>query len=463
MTILKLSSRGGDISAIRAKAVNLVLAAVVLLSSYTRVKSSPPVVFAMLFPNLAQATPVSFSWGTFSASGQTTFGVYDLDNTTILQTGDFAQLIWAGPDTLIDPPLPDGSSGGDDQILDVNAIENGGSFPPGLMNKGYIPLKEYSFEPGNPQDGGTVYIRAWNASTPASATAFGESQTGTLSSGESLNAPRWNTNSRFTTWVGSEYGSWGTPGNWTGGVIPDSSTYVILPGGSSTLLTANGMANILFIAKDAELDLAAFELTVENMIENMGMLRQTKAVDSGCTSASPCRFLNIRNIAGNVSKYYGVDIATGNNLGNVTVTVKGNASSCTVDPNSPTYVQRCYTITPGTNGPATVWLWALVSEQNGILQADLAPYRNVGGPNWQKLANISTGNDGDQYVFGQGDTTGFSSFLLGDTNNGPTVVQLTSFQAVSQQNIFWLFPLLLGLLVGGLILRRGLKRGKITG
>jgi hypothetical protein len=430
--------------------------ATIRLSRFITLAST--LILAMLFPILAQATPASFEWGTFSATGQTTFGVYDLNNTTILQTGDLAQFIWAGPDRLIDPPMPDGSPGGDDLILDVSAIQNSGSLPPPARNKGYIPLKTFSFDTDAPQNGGTVYIRAWNASTPASATAYGDSQTGILSSGGVLNAPRWNTNYRFMTWVGAAHGNWNSTSNWTGGVIPDSSTYAILPVGSSPILTANGTSRVLFIGDGAVLDLTSFVLSVDNKLVNMGTLRQTKAVNSSCTSVSPCRFLNIRNIAGNLNMYYGVDLATGNNLGNVTVTVKGNASSCTQDPTSQPYVHRCFTITPDTIGSATVWLWALVSEQNGISQVNLAPYHNVGGANWEKLVNINTGNDGAAYVFSQGDTNGFSSFLLGNTNAGPTAIQLKIFQATSHQNSYWLFIILLGLFVGVLLLRWILKQ-----
>jgi hypothetical protein len=404
----------------------------------------------MIYP--ARATPASFEWGTFSSTGQTTFGVYDVDNITILQTGDLAQFIWTGTDGQIDPPLPDGAPGGDDQLLDTSAVQNSGSLPPPAQNRGYITLKTYSFDTTNPQNGGIVYIRAWNASTPAGATAYGDSQTGTLTDGGVLNAPRWNTNIRLTAWSGPAGGSWNTSSNWTGGFVPDSSTYVILPGGSSTVLTGNGAASSLYLTNGATLNLDTFVLTVENGLTNLGILQQTRPVDSSCTVASPCRFLNIRNIADNASKYYAVDIATSNNLGNVVVTVKGNASACTTDPNSPPYVQRCFTITPASSGAATIWLLALISEQNGISQANLAPYRNVGGPNWQKLTNISTGNDGGKYVYARGDTTGFSSFLLGNTNNAPTAIHLTSFRANSYPQSNWLIALLLSSLAGVVIL-----------
>jgi len=136
----------------------------------------------------AQAA-VSFDWGSFDSGGSTTYGVYEADNTTVLQTWDLVQLIWTGADGTIDPPQPDGSTTDDDQILDSSTVRN--DLPGDPANKGYIPLKTYTFFPSDPQSGGTVYIRAWNASTASSATAYGDSTTATLTGGGTFNAPRW--------------------------------------------------------------------------------------------------------------------------------------------------------------------------------------------------------------------------------------------------------------------------------
>ncbi|MCA9873055.1 MAG: hypothetical protein KC441_05355 [Anaerolineales bacterium] len=141
--------------------------------------------------NRAAAVPTSFQWGSFSATGSTSFGVYESDGNTILETGDLVQLLWAGPDGLVDPPLPDGSPTGDDQLLDTTTVQNTGSLPPPARNKGYVPLHTYSCDTTDPQINGVVYQRAWNASTAGSATAYGNSGTGTLTSGGSFNALRW--------------------------------------------------------------------------------------------------------------------------------------------------------------------------------------------------------------------------------------------------------------------------------
>src|SRR5512132_2163532 len=88
------------------------------------------ILFALTLPAAARthaAMPSPFSWGSFSPTGATTYGVYDTDNATILQTGDTAQLLWVGPNGAIDPPLnATGAAGGDDRVLDTNAVQNGG-------------------------------------------------------------------------------------------------------------------------------------------------------------------------------------------------------------------------------------------------------------------------------------------------------------------------------------------------
>lgn len=141
-----------------------------------------------------RATPASFDWGSFNAGGSTAYGIYDVDNATILQTGDLAQLIWTGPNGVIDPPQVSGAPGGDDQLLSTNTVNNGAPFPPPQQNKGYLALKTYSFDTEDPQNEGLVYIRAWNAPSASGANAYGDSVQGTLSNGGVLNAPRWNTN-----------------------------------------------------------------------------------------------------------------------------------------------------------------------------------------------------------------------------------------------------------------------------
>lgn len=146
---------------------------------------------ALFIPSRVFAAPAPFDWGSFDSGGSTTYGVYDMNNVTILETGDLAQLIWAGPDGIIDPPNCDGTTAGDDQVLDRSSVQNGAPLPPTLRNRGYISSKTYTFDTESPQSGGVVYIRAWNNSNAASATAYGNSSTTTLSGFATYNALRW--------------------------------------------------------------------------------------------------------------------------------------------------------------------------------------------------------------------------------------------------------------------------------
>ncbi len=139
----------------------------------------------------AQAVPASFQWGSFSASGSTTFGAYDTNATTVLASGDLVQLLWVGANGVIDAPGGNGGAGGDDVLLGSTSVQNSGTLPPPLRDKGYVPLATMTFDSADSYANGTVYLRAWNAATANGATAYGDSATGTLSDGGVLNAARW--------------------------------------------------------------------------------------------------------------------------------------------------------------------------------------------------------------------------------------------------------------------------------
>lgn len=396
------------------------------------------ILFLFLFANLtqtAQATPTSFDWGSFNSGGSTTFGVYDSNNSTILQTGDLAQFIWAGPDSIIAPPRCDGTPGGDDQLLDMSTVNNGAPLPPPLQNKGYVPLKTYSYDDTEPQQGGVVFIRAWNASTPAAATAYGDSGTGVLTNGGVLNISRWFTNlAANTSWNGPANGDWHMASNWTGGIVPSAGSNVSILMGSA-LLNANAATGCLNVASGAAVNLSNFDLTAEDVVMNDGILRQAKSVNN-----TTQEFLHLTNIAGTVTKYRGVDITTTNNLGNVTISVRainpGSGEYCTTNgAGSPVYAERCYTITAQNSNVALVRLWALNSELQGIPPVNLTVFRLAAG-SWQELTtNATTGNDGGNYVYAQSETPGFSDFLLAESGNNPTALSIANVSAQANSPI----------------------------
>lgn len=180
-------------------------------------------------------------------------------------------------------------------------------------------------------------------------------------------------------------------------------------------------------------------------------LKQTQTVSNATVS-----FLQI-----STNKYRGVDITTINNLSSTTVVITTTTSGgCTTNPAS-VYAMRCYTITPTTDGAATVKLWALATELNGITTTNLAPYRYNGGI-WNKLTNVVTGTDGGNYSFSQGYTLGFSHFLLGDTNTSPTAVTLNRFSAHSDYApIGWLLAVAGFSILGGALITRRQKHFQV--
>jgi hypothetical protein len=179
------------------------------------------------------------------------------------------------------------------------------------------------------------------------------------------------------------------------------------------------------------LDLGTYTLTVENKVTNAGTLRQRKVVNN-----SSIEFLHIQDAAAN-TKYRGVIVDStpdGQNLGTTAVSVRELNSDeyCTAEGSfSSIYAARCYSITlefEPTND-VTVRLWGLTDELNDISESDLAVYRHLGpGLGWEELGDRVTGNDG-AYSYAQGTTSGFSAFLLGQTGNTPTAVQLQDFSA----------------------------------
>lgn len=180
-------------------------------------------------------------------------------------------------------------------------------------------------------------------------------------------------------------------------------------------------------------DPAAATLAVnDEIVHTGGIIKQTQSVN-----AATVPFLQIENGASEV-KYRGVTVdttLTGSNLGNTGVSVRAiNASAgefCTSDGElSPDYAERCYEIQTATNGAATVRLWALADQLNGISEEDLVIYRHIGSGNWTPLTNITTGSEGD-YAYAEGDTPGFSFFLLGEQDETPTAIAWTNIKANS--------------------------------
>lgn len=251
-----------------------------------------------------------------------------------------------------------------------------------------------------------------------------------------------------TAWTGSSSNAWETAANWTNGV-PASTNNVAIPTGMAQL-NANATVACIDIASGATVDLGTNTFTVEDTMTNNGTLIQTKTAVSG---SSPIPFLNITNSGATTTQYLGVDLTPNSNLGNVTVSVREIDSAAgeyctTTGAASPTYADRCYTITPQTQptGTSTVRLYARSTDElNAIPGTDLTIYHNTGGSTWTELTNRIFGIDGD-YAYAQGDTTAFSPFILGQTgvSQAPTAVSLATLSATS--GVSSAIPVLLTLL-----------------
>lgn len=100
-------------------------------------------------------------------------------------------------------------------------------------------------------------------------------------------------------------------------------------------------------------------------------------------------------------------------------------------------------------------LYALTSQLNGIALANLSVYRNLpdGSGTWVELTDSwSTGSATGGYSYAEGDTPGFSHFLLGQAGQAPTAVTLTTFTTATNMPftaVVVIFFVLLSLLAMG--------------
>jgi hypothetical protein len=227
-------------------------------------------------------------------------------------------------------------------------------------------------------------------------------------------------------------GAFSSAVTWSGGAVPGSSDLACVSSGHTVTLDAAAAVGSLRVYPGGTLDLAAYGFTVENGVTNDGTIKQTQTVNNASVG-----FLHIQNAAATATQYRGLQVdATANsqNLGNVTVAVRelNSGEYCTEDgAASPAYAWRCYDITPATQPAAAVHvrLYARTADElNGIAQTNLSVYHFASG--WTELlTNRATGSDSGAYSYAEGDTSGFSAFLLGGTGNTPTAITLQAFSA----------------------------------
>ena len=120
---------------------------------------------------LGKAHAVEINWGTVVINPWLyQYGGFDSDGNTPLANGDILQLIYAGEDDCISPPNGEGFPTGDDQLIE-ECIVGWGGYPDGY---GFFSCNTSWIE-GIINTGMFVYVRAYNDSTIAQATHYGDS------------------------------------------------------------------------------------------------------------------------------------------------------------------------------------------------------------------------------------------------------------------------------------------------
>ena len=213
-------------------------------------------------------------------------------------------------------------------------------------------------------------------------------------------------------------GNWTTPTTWVGDVVPSASDAVTITAGTAVTVDTDVQCQRLAIEHGATLIIpSGVTLTVADNVNNAGTLQQTRTVNN-----SHVAFLQIDGPDG-FARYRGAEIDTSNNLGSVTVSVRalGAGEYCTsTGAGSPVYARRCFEIEATNTAAATVRLWALADEMNGV--TDPRVYRYVAS-NWGMLdTNASTGTEG-AYTYAEADTPGFSHFLIAGPGAPTAIVQ----------------------------------------
>ena len=188
--------------------------------------------------------------------------------------------------------------------------------------------------------------------------------------------------------------------------------------------TAQLIANGLTVKNDVTisggtLNVNNLSLTAEGAITNNGALMQTKTVSGASAS-----FLNIKNQAGTVDKYWGATIDPGSSdMGNTTVKISGNQ----LCPGALKGVKRCFDLTPTTPQTAAVTFYYTEAERNGASNANMSVY-HWNGSTWDLQTGTTTrGGSGDSQWTRVTGIAAYSPFAL--NTNSPLAVTLEAFSA----------------------------------
>jgi hypothetical protein len=259
---------------------------------------------------------------------------------------------------------------------------------------------------------------------------------------------------RVYTWTGSLNSDWSSGSNWSPSGLPTRYDDVIIPAPPVSIWPAVNVpsaVNNLTIRAGASLTIPdGSGLTVEGTLANNGTLVQVRTAPGGSTA----EFLHIRNTAGTVDKYHGIDITPAGDMGLTTVRILGNQSACG-GASDAALLRRCYTIDPATPQSATGRFWYTAGELNGQPANGLHIWHYDGPPGLWSEAGVGAYNysestaacAGDCWV-ARGVISHYSPFVVGVDPVGPTAVTLLKFGGVSGSNRG---VLLMTLFVAGLV------------
>jgi hypothetical protein len=211
-------------------------------------------------------------------------------------------------------------------------------------------------------------------------------------------------------------GNWDTPGTWRGDSVPAAGDAVTITTNTSVTVGANAECYKLTIEPGATLIIPeGVTLTVASSVDNQGTIRQVQNVNNGTVA-----FPRLGHVEG-ANLYRGVEIDTPNDLGTVTVTLRAlNAGEqCTQGDSAHPYAKRCFEIEASHDATATVRLWATAGEAASIGTPRIFRYVK---PDWVELSGKASSGSQGGYVYAQGDTPGFSHFLIAESGNNPTQV-----------------------------------------
>ena len=167
----------------------------------------------------------------------------------------------------------------------------------------------------------------------------------------------------------------------------------------------------------------ATQPTVEGTVTNNGTLKQTKTVNNAVVD-----FIHLKNAAGTLDKYFGVEIATANDLGSTTVAVSGN-QVCALALGYP--VKRCFDVTPTTPASADIKFYYREADMQTGQTYDTLNVWNYHSATWNAVTRGGDSGACDPgaincYVQGNGIDT-YSPFALKVTS--PTAITLADFSA----------------------------------